>query len=135
MTKGQLDRILTYSWTAVFFITLIAFISLIFSMIILEVDFLDDAAWENDANSVSKNRAYVIAIWTMLLSLGVSSYGFWRTCIALKTVQMLDVIFSGGVSATGSMVFICFILFCDWPEVSTTRDTFRFFSISFSYKT
>lgn len=114
--KDQLDRVLTYSWTAIFFTTLIAFVSLIVGMVRLEVDFLDDGAWENDVDTVSKNRAYIIAIWTMLLSFGVSSYGFWRSCISVRTIQMLDVIFSGGVSATGSMVFICFILFFDWPQ-------------------
>ena len=130
--KDQLDKVLTYSWTAIFFTTLIAFVSLIVGMVRLEVDFLDDGAWENDVDTVSKNRAYIIAIWTMLLSFGVSSYGFWRSCISVRTIQMLDVIFSGGVSATGSMVFICFILFFDWPQVSNC-DIFSSHSISLSY--
>ncbi len=80
-------------------------------MIQKDVRFFDRNEWENEADCVSMNRTYSVAIWTMIVSLTVASYGFWRDTLSDTRRKTYDIVFSGGASASGSLAFACFILF------------------------
>jgi hypothetical protein len=105
------NHTLNLSWIGILLLTWVAFISLIVSMVQKEARIFEREAWENDGESVAIARAYTLATWTMLFSLTVSSYGFWRGGLSNTRKQTLDIVFSGGASACGSLSFACFILF------------------------
>ena len=99
------NHTLNLSWIGILLLTWVSFVSLIVSMVQKEVRIFEREAWENDGKSVAIARAYTLAIWTMIFSLTVSSYGFWRGGLSNTRKQTLDIVFSGGASACGSLSF------------------------------
>lgn len=108
---SSLSRTLNMTWIGILLLTIIAFSSLITTMVQKDAIFFEEGAWENQGDCISASRAYTLAIWTMLVSLSVASYGFWRDCLSNTSKKSFDIFFSGGASASGSLSFACFILF------------------------
>jgi hypothetical protein len=128
---ASLSRTLNMSWIGILLLTLIAFISLIVSIIQKDVKFFEGDAWENQGGCVTIVRAYTVAIWTMIVSLTVASYGFWRDSLSNNRKKTFDIVFSGGASASGSLAFVCFILFFFFHNIREDFDIGDRASLSF----
>jgi hypothetical protein len=76
-----------------------------------KVSFFQGDQWENNDDTLSLPRGYLIAILTVGLSLVTSSFGFWREC-CIK--DKFDDLFPILLSVNAISWFFCFILFCSF---------------------
>lgn len=110
---------LNTAWFGILILTLIGFVSLIISMVQNEIPFFQFDEWQNfGGRDVSILRAYFVAIYTMLISFAVATYGFWRPCLKSSKRKTLDIVFSGAASAAGSLVSACMILFLSFNDIA-----------------
>lgn len=108
---STISQTLNVTWIGILLVTIIASISLVVALIQQDMIFFEDGAWENAGECIAAPRAYILALWTMIISLVVGSYGFWRSCLNTTKKRTMDIVFSGGASAAGSLTFACFVLF------------------------
>eukprot|EP00551_Chaetoceros_affinis_P020113 CAMPEP_0203735158 /NCGR_PEP_ID=MMETSP0092-20131115/31793_1 /ASSEMBLY_ACC=CAM_ASM_001090 /TAXON_ID=426623 /ORGANISM="Chaetoceros affinis, Strain CCMP159" /LENGTH=165 /DNA_ID=CAMNT_0050619637 /DNA_START=22 /DNA_END=519 /DNA_ORIENTATION=+ len=95
-------------WAAIFAFSIGAMISLMFALFGNgEFAFFEERQWQNE-NQIALGRGYIVAIFTVILTLLGSSYGFWKECFDTSTAG--DV-FHALIAACGTACFFSFILF------------------------
>jgi len=110
MSSSRKTKSLGHFWIAILLFTLAALITIIFAIVQNEVMFFEGAEWDNN-DSIALTRAYFIGLWTVVLSLLTSTYGFWRQCLSSSSMSSFDELSASLVSANGAICFFCFVMF------------------------